>query len=260
MPCRPLLARSVPDHHCERSPPSPSSWPLPTRKRSPTSWRCCQVDREEAIRVVDACHMDETMALERFLSGNGLSSWSEVSKKKKPVVCAPSQSSQPPPRDRDRRNDRRDRHHHSHHQPHHHSDSNAVRQHQKSASSGPGPRHPRSRDANSRKRYGNGPHNTHHQSSSITRITTVIMQIVVIPVPTITSRLRLPMSLALRQQQKRRPPSHKDPSCLHRTFNSPTASPPPPLTKISPGARTSTQEILYHNISQYLKCLSTESS
>lgn len=69
----------------------------------------CQVPREEALRVLDACHMDETMAIERILSGNGLSSWSQVSKKKKNTPnprAAPRPSYQ---NDRDPSRDRRDR-------------------------------------------------------------------------------------------------------------------------------------------------------
>lgn len=70
----------------------------------------CNVSREEASRVLDACHMDLDMAINRFLSGAEETAWSEVSKKKKPV---------PPPRaagqrhgrgrDPDRDRDRRDR-------------------------------------------------------------------------------------------------------------------------------------------------------
>lgn len=45
----------------------------------------CNVSREEAVRVLEACRMDEAMAIERFLSGKGVSVWSEVSKKKKIV-------------------------------------------------------------------------------------------------------------------------------------------------------------------------------
>lgn len=44
----------------------------------------CKVSRDEAIRVLDACRMDEAMALERFLSGKETSTWSKVSKKKRP--------------------------------------------------------------------------------------------------------------------------------------------------------------------------------
>lgn len=43
----------------------------------------CNVPRDEAIRVLESCNMDATVAIDRFL--NGLESgWSEVSKKKKP--------------------------------------------------------------------------------------------------------------------------------------------------------------------------------
>lgn len=74
----------------------------------------CQVSREEALRVLDACHMDETMALERILNGNGLSSWSEVSKKKKPPSSQNRSASRASyvhssDRERERRGDRRDR-------------------------------------------------------------------------------------------------------------------------------------------------------
>ncbi|KAI0564137.1 UBA-like protein [Gracilaria domingensis] len=75
----------------------------------------CNVTRDEAIRVLDACHMDETMAIERFLSGSEVSTWSEVSKKKK--SAAHNRSGPGPkgnwnhtrPSDRDRDRDRRDR-------------------------------------------------------------------------------------------------------------------------------------------------------
>lgn len=79
----------------------------------------CNVSRDEAIRVLEACHMDETMAIERFLSGKEISTWSQVSKKKKPAPhmrsaansrSYPSYNSRAHDRDRDR--DRRDRDRH----------------------------------------------------------------------------------------------------------------------------------------------------
>ncbi|PXF49939.1 hypothetical protein BWQ96_00099 [Gracilariopsis chorda] len=75
----------------------------------------CNVSRDEAVRVLDACLMDETMAIERFLSGNEVSTWSEVSKKKKQAPHNRSGSgpkgawSTSRPSDRDRDGDRRDR-------------------------------------------------------------------------------------------------------------------------------------------------------
>lgn len=64
----------------------------------------CNVSTEEALRVLDACHMDETMAIERFLSGKEVATWSEVSKKKKPPAVRPAA-----PQRRDRDSSRRDR-------------------------------------------------------------------------------------------------------------------------------------------------------
>eukprot|EP00177_Eucheuma_denticulatum_P000969 GFKZ01001755.1.p1 GENE.GFKZ01001755.1~~GFKZ01001755.1.p1 ORF type:complete len:925 (+),score=98.90 GFKZ01001755.1:311-3085(+) len=86
----------------------------------------CDVSREEAMRVLDACHMDETMAIDRFLSGNGVSTWSKVSKKKKPAPSSRSASNargnhggpsynRSHNHDRDRDRDRRDRDRSSHH-------------------------------------------------------------------------------------------------------------------------------------------------
>lgn len=75
----------------------------------------CRIPREEALRVLDACHMDETMAIERIISGNGLSTWSEVSKKKKPPASQNRPSnrtahqSHSGEREFERRGDRRDR-------------------------------------------------------------------------------------------------------------------------------------------------------
>lgn len=87
----------------------------------------CDVSPEEALRVLDACNMDEAMAIDRFLSGNGVSSWSMVSKKKKPASNSRSASnsrgnyggpsynrSHNHDRDRDRDRDRRDRDRSSH--------------------------------------------------------------------------------------------------------------------------------------------------
>lgn len=93
----------------------------------------CNVSRDEAVRVLDACHMDETMAIERFLSGNEVSKWSQVSKKKKPTQHprsgSHSRSNYAGPsynrnhdRDRDRDRDRRDRDRSSnYHSDHSHS-------------------------------------------------------------------------------------------------------------------------------------------
>lgn len=73
------------------------------------------MSRDEAVRVLDACLMDETMAIERFISGNEVSTWSEVSKKKKQASHNRSGSgpkrawSTSRPSDRDRDRDRRDR-------------------------------------------------------------------------------------------------------------------------------------------------------
>lgn len=97
----------------------------------------CNVSREEAVRVLDACHMDETMAIERFLSGNEVSQWSQVSKKKKPIQhpksgpssrnnYGASSNNRNHDRDRDRDRDRRDRDRSSNHQSDH-SHSNGHR-------------------------------------------------------------------------------------------------------------------------------------
>lgn len=104
----------------------------------------CNVSREEALRVLDACHMDETMAIERFLSGNEISTWSQVSKKKKPPSQPRSNSGsrgtyghgRAQDRDRDRDRDRRDRDR-SHHQSEPSSNSNGYRR-------GPRQHHPSS--------------------------------------------------------------------------------------------------------------------
>lgn len=68
----------------------------------------CNVSRDEALRVLDACLMDETMAIERFLSGNEVSVWSQVSKKKKPAPRSGSRGFARERRSRDRN------HHHQH--------------------------------------------------------------------------------------------------------------------------------------------------
>lgn len=97
----------------------------------------CNVSRDEAIRVLDACHMDETMAIERFLSGNEVSKWSQVSKKKKPTQhprSGPnsrnnhggSSYNRHHDRDRDRDRDRKDRDRASNNQSDH-SHSNGYR-------------------------------------------------------------------------------------------------------------------------------------
>lgn len=43
----------------------------------------CNVTADEATRVLQSCHMDASLAIDRFLSGKEPSTWSEVSKKKK---------------------------------------------------------------------------------------------------------------------------------------------------------------------------------
>lgn len=68
----------------------------------------CAVTRDEALRVLETCLMDETMAIERILSGNGLNSWSQVSKKKKPPQSR-STSRTAHTTDRDKNHGRRDR-------------------------------------------------------------------------------------------------------------------------------------------------------
>lgn len=70
----------------------------------------CDVSREEAIRVLDACHMDETMAIDRFLNGTEVATWSQVSKKKRPVQQL-RQNSRGSPNSYNR--DRRDHSHNS---------------------------------------------------------------------------------------------------------------------------------------------------
>ncbi|CAN8068716.1 unnamed protein product [Agarophyton chilense] len=117
----------------------------------------CNVTRDEAIRVLDACHMDETMAIERFLSGNEVSTWSEVSKKKKPAPHSRSASgpkggwnhSRPSDRDRDRdRRDRdRDRSFHSDNQSQLNGGRRGSRQH------GQYGHHQRSKDSYSAKKW-----------------------------------------------------------------------------------------------------------
>lgn len=77
----------------------------------------CNVSRDEALRVLDACHMDETMAIERFLNGAEVSTWSQVSKKKRQASQSRgnqgSRTGYGPGRDYDRERedegDRRDR-------------------------------------------------------------------------------------------------------------------------------------------------------
>lgn len=69
----------------------------------------CAVTRDEALRVLETCMMDETMAIERILSGNGLNSWSQVSKKKKPPQSRSTNRAPHHNTDRDRNQGRRDR-------------------------------------------------------------------------------------------------------------------------------------------------------
>lgn len=67
------------------------------------------MSRDEALRVLETCMMDETMAIERILSGNGLNSWSQVSKKKKPPQSRSTNRVPHHNPDRDRNQGRRDR-------------------------------------------------------------------------------------------------------------------------------------------------------
>lgn len=117
------------------SPPSGVTLPAVEEEKVSNIVEVCNVSREEALRVLDACHMDETMAIERFLSGNQVSTWSEVSKKKKPtqtVKASTSRGSYGHPRkndrnDRDRDRDRRDRDRSSHYQSDQSGNSNGYR-------------------------------------------------------------------------------------------------------------------------------------
>lgn len=88
----------------------------------------CNVTRDEAHRVLDACHMDERMAIERFLSGTEVSAWSQVSKKKKPSThTRPGASTRNPvgysrirDKERDHENNRK------HRDPSYHHDSKCT--------------------------------------------------------------------------------------------------------------------------------------
>lgn len=129
--------------------------------------------------MLDACHMDETMAIERILNGTGLSSWSEVSKKKKKPPSNNRSTSRAhnathSDRDRDRR-DRRDRDRSTAHASDSAPPSNGLRRNSAN-------RHytPRSKDPVSRKRpqvtqpSSNPPHpstssNAHVEQSSPSR-------------------------------------------------------------------------------------------
>lgn len=62
---------------------SPNSLPGVDRAKVSNIVEVCNVSQEEATRVLLACHMDASLAIDRFLSGKEASTWSEVSKKKK---------------------------------------------------------------------------------------------------------------------------------------------------------------------------------